>query len=245
MADTVKSLLTWILGSAFIFLMFPVTVLLWLVSLTPGISDSAVHRWVTLQGIILIRSIPIWKVKKEGLSKRINGPFVIISNHQSLLDIPLLHLLNCNFRWVSKIENFKVPVLGLIMRMAGYIPVERGNAESVAIMMARAEGLIRSGISVLIFPEGTRSPTGQVGSFKSGAFRLALSTGVPVLQVIIDGTSLVLPKKGVIFSSGHPVKMKVLTPVSPVITGITDPDQMAKWFEDIEKKELALLKSLV
>ena len=152
MADIVKSFLTWVLGTAFILLMFPVTVLLWLFSWPAGISSTVVHYWVAFQGRILIRAIPIWKVSLEGVRKKLEGPYVIISNHQSLLDIPLLSLLNCNYRWVSKIEIFKVPILGLTMRMAGYIPLERGSLVSIERMMAKAESLIKSGLSVIIFP---------------------------------------------------------------------------------------------
>lgn len=243
MADFIKSWLTWILGTAFILLMFPLTLLIWFISWPMGKSSTVVHHWVTFQGITLIRAIPIWKVKLEGSLNKPDGPFVIISNHQSLLDIPLLHLLNCNFRWVSKIENFKVPVLGLTMKMAGYIPLERGNTESVARMMEKAESYIRQGVSVLVFPEGTRSSSGIPGKFKSGAFRLAISTGVPVLPVIIDGTYQVLPKKGLLFASGHPVKMKILEPVTTELMGISDPDEMADWFEQMVTSELDLMRS--
>jgi 1-acyl-sn-glycerol-3-phosphate acyltransferase len=243
MADFIKSFLAWILGSVFILLMFPLTVLLWLITLPAGISSTVVHNWVTFQGIILIRAIPIWKVKLENHPKDTGRPCVIISNHQSILDIPLMYLLKGNFRWISKMEIFKVPVLGQTMKMAGYIPIERGNIESVTKMMTEAESIIRRGISIIIFPEGTRSLTGQVGKFKSGAFRLALATGAPILPVIIDGTSSVLPKKGIVFTSGHPVKMKVLPPVELSATGTSDPDKMASWFENMIKDELALLRS--
>lgn len=243
MADTIKSLLTWVLGSVFILLMFPVTILLWLLSWPAGRSSQVVHRWVTLQGKILIKSIPLWRVRFEDVRRCRKGRYVIIANHQSLLDIPLMHLLGGDFRWVSKIENFRVPVLGLTMKMAGYIAIERGNPESVAGMMKEAARAIEDGASVIVFPEGTRSGSGNVGRFKSGAFRLALETGVQVLPVVIDGTYSVLPRKGILFSSGHPVRMKVLGAVD--ITGIDegDPDRIARYFEDMFKHELEVMRS--
>ena len=242
MADIIKSTLTWILGSLFVLLMFPVTLILWLIFYPTKLSSSLVHRWVTFQGIVLVRLIPLWKIRIERGSLDCKGPFVVIANHQSLLDIPFLHLLNCNFRWVSKIENFNTPLLGVTMRMAGYIEVERGNPDSVAEMMKKAEKTLRDGISLIIFPEGTRSRNGEVGKFKPGAFRLALNTGTPLLPVIIDGTSKVLPKKGILFSSGHPVSLKVMDPVMPEDFASDDPELLAGWFQEYFKGALDAIR---
>ncbi|MEZ5000310.1 MAG: 1-acyl-sn-glycerol-3-phosphate acyltransferase [Bacteroidales bacterium] len=156
MADIIKSMATWILGSLFLLLMFPVTLILWLVSYPFGFSSDIVHRWVTFQGIVLVRTIPLWKVRVEKGRLDCKGPFVVIANHQSLLDIPFMHLLNCNFRWISKIENFSTPLLGITMRMARYIEVERGNLTVWLSNDAKGGEDPGKWHSLIIFPEGTR-----------------------------------------------------------------------------------------
>ena len=106
-----------------------------------------------------------------------------------------------------------LPVLGWYLRMAGYITVNRGNEESKAEMLERSYQCLKQGISIMIFPEGTRSVDGEIGFFKRGAFQLAIQAGVPILPVVIDGTTGILPKHGLKFRSGYHVRIKVLDPV--------------------------------
>lgn len=241
--DEIVSIITWLLASIFLLLMFPVTLLLWLVTSPFGHPDSAVHRWISIQGRVLINTIPLWRVTFTGKENITGNPCVIIANHQSILDIPLMHLLGGNFRWVSKESVFRVPMLGATMKMAGYISVRRGNAESIAEMMSRAEGYLRKGVSVILFPEGTRTRNGEVMRFKSGAFRLALSMNLPVQPVVIDGTAGVLPKKGIVFSRGHPVILRALPVVQPHEFPESNPDQLARWFEQKIREQLNLVRS--
>jgi 1-acyl-sn-glycerol-3-phosphate acyltransferase len=162
---------------------------------------------VLFQGSFLSRSIPLWKVRVEGREKILkNQAYIIISNHHSLLDILLLNRLGSRFRWVSKTENFKVPILGPTMRMAKYIEVVRGNKESVIKMMEQSLETLSKGISIMIFPEGTRSRS-QTGT--------------------------VLPKKGFRFSSGHRLLVRVLDPVYPESFGSDDPEVLAVEFRKI------------
>jgi 1-acyl-sn-glycerol-3-phosphate acyltransferase len=128
------------------------------------------------------------------------------------------------------------------MKMAGYIPVIRGNAESRAAMMNRAEEYLKRGVSVVLFPEGTRTRDGEVQRFRSGAFRLALSANLPVQPVVIDGTAGVLPKKGIVFRRGHPVKLRVLPAVMPDDFPDRNPDRLAHWFEQDVRNQLAQLR---
>lgn len=243
--DEIVSMITWLLAIIFILLMFPVTILLWLVASPLRYPDSVVHRWVSFQGRLLINMIPLWKVTFSGKENISCKPCIIIANHQSILDIPLMYLLGGNFRWVSKKSVFRVPLLGATMKMAGYIPVIRGNAESIAVMMSKAEGCLRDGVSVVMFPEGTRTKNGEVMRFKSGAFRLALSMNLPVQPVVIDGTAGVLPKKGIVFSRGHPVKLRALPVVQPDEFPDGNPDKLAHWFEQKIRVQLDLIRSNV
>jgi len=86
---------------------------------------------------------------------------------------------------------------------------------------------LQDGISIVIFPEGTRSLTGVVGKFKTGAFQLAVKTDKPLLPVLIDGTGEILPKKGIIFGSRRVVRIRVLDPIFPGQFGTGDPDELA------------------
>jgi 1-acyl-sn-glycerol-3-phosphate acyltransferase len=214
--------------------MFPVTCSIWLIGIPFDKERRAVHRMVLFQGSFLSRSIPLWRLKVDGREKiEKNQAYVIISNHHSLLDILLLNRLGSRFRWVSKTENFKVPILGPTMRMAKYIEVVRGNKESVIKMMEESLDTLSKGISVMLFPEGTRSRSQVPGPFKTGAFQLALKAQKPILPVILHGTGTVLPKKGFRFSSGHRLLVKVLDPVYPESFGSDDPEVLAVEFRQV------------
>ena len=241
--DLLKSLFTWIFSVLFIVLMFPIGIIMWLVTAPFGKGSLLVHRWLSFQGRVLIRVSPLWKLHVTGSENYVPGEtYVMISNHQSLLDIPVVESLKMDYRWVSKVEIFRVPVLGQSMHLAGYISLKRGDKESVIRMMQKSEELLRKGESLFIFPEGTRSPDCEIKKFKSGAFRLALETSTSILPVIIDGTGAVLPRKGFVFSSGHKLKMKILKPVSPSEFASNDPDELASAFQSMMYKALEDLR---
>lgn len=238
-----KSVILWISGIIFMIIMFPLTLVFWLITCPFDRNRTIVHRILVYQGCILARLVPLWKIKIEGRQKADpRATYVIISNHQSILDILLLNCLRYRFKWISKIENMKVPVLGWYIRMAGYITVNRGNEESKALMLQQALECLRRGISIMIFPEGTRSTDREIGFFRRGAFQLAIESGTPVLPVIIDGTGGVLPKHGFIFSSGHVIRIRVFDPVEPSSFGTGDPDELAKKFSNFMTAALRELR---
>jgi 1-acyl-sn-glycerol-3-phosphate acyltransferase len=143
------------------------------------------------------------------------GGAVIVSNHESLGDILVLFGLFRPFKWVSKQSVFQVPFIGWNMLLNGYVPLVRGNPQSVKQMLDRCERWIRRGVPVLLFPEGTRSPDGEVKAFKDGAFRLAIKMGCPVIPVALYGTSHILPKHGFVIRDGADCRVQVLEPVLP------------------------------
>ncbi len=120
--------------------------------------------------------------------------YVIVSNHMSLADILSLFHLNLQFKWMAKESLFKVPFLGWSMTCMGYIPLKRGNYGSIRDTYEKAKDWLKKGVSVVIFPEGTRSPSGTLSAFKNGAFKLALETQIPILPVAIFGNEKLLPK---------------------------------------------------
>lgn len=139
--------------------------------------------------------------------------YIYMANHQSNADIPvLLGRLPVQFRWLAKAELFKIPIFGRAMRGVGYISIDRSNRKSAFESLATAARTIRNGTSVLIFPEGTRSRDGRLLPFKKGGFVLAVDSGVPIVPVIIHGTSNIIPKGHVMIRSA-PVTMQILDPV--------------------------------
>lgn len=125
------------------------------------------------------------------------GPFLIVSNHQSLFDIPALFVsLHFPFRVVAKRELFWIPVFGWALGLAGFIPVDRGRHDRAVASLGRAAQRLQGGLSVLMFAEGTRSRDGQLQALKKGAFHLAQQTGVPILPVTVSGSRGVMPRSG-------------------------------------------------
>lgn len=226
--DIIKSILVWIIGICYMGILFPLTFVIWLLVLPFDKERVVIHWLLVYQALMLSHIVPVWKIEIEGRGKADRGEtYVIISNHQSILDILLINCLRYKFKWISKIENIKVPVLGWYLKMAGYITVNRGNEESKAEMLEKSLQCLKKGISIMIFPEGTRSKDREIGFFKRGAFQLAMQADVPILPVLIDGTGGILPKHGLIFGSGHKIIIKVLDPVLPKAFNSGNPEDLA------------------
>ena len=144
---------------------------------------------------LYIWCMPIWSVKIYGRGKMdMAKSYVIVSNHQSQLDILVAYRLFFPFRWVSKAEVFRLPFVGWNMVLNKYIKLRRGDGDSVRRMMEQCEDLLRQNISIIMFPEGTRSKTGFVKPFKPGAFILAKKMKKPILPLVINNTKNALPK---------------------------------------------------
>ena len=227
--DIIKSILVWIIGISFVVVMFPLTFLIWLILLPFDKKRSVIHCLLVYQGTAISRLIPIWKINISGRENAIKGTtYVIISNHQSILDILLMTCLRYKFKWISKIENLNVPIFGWYLRMADYITVNRGDEDSKIEMLEKSYNCLQNGTSIMIFPEGTRSLDNEIGFFKRGAFQLAIQANVPILPVLIDGTGGILPKHGLIFTSGHSISIRVLDPILPSSFDTSSPDILAQ-----------------
>jgi len=229
----------------FITLAFPVALFLWLISLLFDERRLMNNRWMVIQGIVLTKMSPFWKVITEGREKiDKDQAYVIIPNHQSLLDIVFFNMLRHRLRWVSKVEVFKVPLVGSEMRMVKYIELMRGNKSSVIKMMEECVKSLKDGISIVIFPEGTRSLTGAIGRFKTGAFQIAIKTDKPLLPVLIDGTGEIMPKKGgIIFRNRKVVRIRVLDPIFPGQFGTGNPEELAARVQSLMVAAMEELRS--
>ncbi len=173
-----------------------------------------VHELSRLMVNVFYGVPPFWRCSVEGLENIERGKsYVMVMNHNAMMDIPTLYLLPLNFRWVSKREVFKIPFFGQFLILHGDIAIERGSG-SAAMAQVVKEGKmwLGRGASVAIFPEGTRSKDGEIGRFKAGAFNLAREAGVEVLPVVMDGTRTMI-KKGGIFNWHSRLTLRVLPSV--------------------------------
>jgi 1-acyl-sn-glycerol-3-phosphate acyltransferase len=185
-----------------------------------------------------------WKRKIEGLEyvdkKR---PYVIVINHNSMVDIISLYFLPLNFRWVSKQEVFRIPYIGPMLWMHGDIAIQRGRAtESMKKVINDGKMWLNRGVSVAIFPEGTRSKTGEIQRFKGGAFALAKEAGVEILPVVMQGTRDVFRPKSFWFNWKHRLTVKVLPPISAERVAATEPADMAKEVQEMMTEALAEIR---
>jgi 1-acyl-sn-glycerol-3-phosphate acyltransferase len=226
--DILKSIIVWLIGLCYILVTFPLTFIIWLLVFPFDRERIIIHWLLMYQSLFLSFLIPIWTIDIKGRENAVRGTtYVIISNHQSILDILLINCLRYKFKWISKIENIDVPVLGWYLRMAEYITVDRDNDESKTEMLEKSHSCLKKEISIMMFPEGTRSLDKEIGFFKRGAFQLAIQADVPILPILIDGTGGILPKHGLIFGSGHHIRIKVLDPIPPTFFGTVNPENFA------------------
>lgn len=184
---------------------------IWLLTFWWDRRRALLHRFTCFWASIYSWMIPVWPLTITGRENlRKGATYVMVSNHQSLLDVLMFFRLFAHFKWVAKIELFRIPFVGWNMRLNRYIPIRRGDPASAAEMFDAARRALARGSSVFIFPEGTRSPDGRIRRFKTGAFRLAQEAGVPLLPLAIRGTAAALPKNSLDFRGRHPVHVTVL-----------------------------------
>jgi 1-acyl-sn-glycerol-3-phosphate acyltransferase len=183
---------------------------------------QAMHWLIAHWGFQYIRVWPGWRVKVIGREKIPKGRVVFVANHQSMADVISVLGLYAPYKFVSKAELFRVPVLGWLMSMARYVPVERGKPHSMARMIEECRGWLRSGVSVLIFPEGTYSGGKRMLPFKRGAFTLACEEQVPVVPVVLKGTPELIHEDGPWMSPRAHVSVEVLDTIAPLPKGQED-----------------------
>jgi 1-acyl-sn-glycerol-3-phosphate acyltransferase len=130
------------------------------------------------------------------------------------------------FRWLAKEELFHIPLLGMAMRRTGYIPVNRSDRRKAIQGMAKAVRRITEGTSVIIFPEGTRSPDGTLLPFKKGGFIMALQSQVPVVPVAIRGSRDIMPKHSLLIQGGGDIRVDILPALETKNRPVSDRDAL-------------------
>jgi 1-acyl-sn-glycerol-3-phosphate acyltransferase len=155
------------------------------------------------------------RVEIEGLDNIVrNRPQIFVANHSGLHDIlSLAAYLPIQFRWIAKKSLFRVPFMGWHMRRSGYIAIDRENPRDAAKSIMDAAGVIRNGVNAIAFPEGTRSRSGALGNFHSGAFSLALRANVPLVPITLDGSYRVIAPKTLQVNPGTVIRIKVDRPI--------------------------------
>lgn len=205
--------------AAFFTVFYQMTGLILVMPLTL-IFNRKTRSWMHAVSVMWGRSIlicnPFWRLRVEGREHIQPGKhYVIVANHQSMLDILVaLAGVPLHFKFMAKKELFSVPAMGWHMTLAGYIPIDRTNPQSGREALGGAEGWLAKGVSVLFFPEGTRSLDGEIKKFKVGAFKTARDQGVEILPVVIDGTGQALPKKSIIMKTVTKMVVQIGKPVA-------------------------------
>ncbi|MDD5428952.1 MAG: lysophospholipid acyltransferase family protein [Candidatus Omnitrophica bacterium] len=204
------SVIIWVIGTTLTILLY--FAMLFTVVLFPF---DKMRRKAHAQCFWWARSVvglnPYWNITVSGLENiDKNKTYVIVANHQSLADIVIIYLAGMQFKWVAKESLFKLPFVGWCMSIAKHIKLERGAFGSIKKVYREAAHLLRGGMSVLFFPEGTRSNASEMKEFQNGAFKLAIKEKVPVLPIAIKGTGDAIPKGTWLFESKIPGSLKVL-----------------------------------
>lgn len=211
--EGLKSILIWIGAAILIVIWLPLLAVCRLFDRDPA--HYYTGRLFRLLGKSISKINPNWNITLSGntdIDDR--NPYVIVCNHLSQADIPLISNLPWEMKWVAKKELFDTPVVGWMMKLAGDISVDRKALNRKKKTLDTASDYLSKKCSVIFFPEGTRSRNGKLNTFTQGAFELAIQEQVPVLPLVIDGTQTCLPKKSWKFGTARHIKLKILEPVS-------------------------------
>jgi 1-acyl-sn-glycerol-3-phosphate acyltransferase len=182
-------------------------------TLTTPTCDARLDSW----SAALVRYAKI-ELDVSGLEHApLDESFVVMSNHRSHYDIPVLFqaLRPRRLRMVAKAELFRVPIWAGAMRAAGFVEVNRSNRIAAVRSLERAREAIKGGTSIWIAPEGTRGTGGELGPFKKGGFHLAVGAEARILPVAVLGTERVLPARGTHVTDGQRIRIRVLSPIDP------------------------------
>ena len=206
-----ETILVVIVGTPVVALIFAITA-----PFDPG--RYAAGRAFRLVGVAALRLNSLWHFHTRGSLADARRPYVVVANHESYADVFLISCFPWEMKWLSKDTMFKIPCMGWMMQMAGDVKLVRGNRDSAADAIVQCRDRLAKNVSVMIFPEGTRSRTWEMLPFKDGAFRLAIESGAPILPIAVAGTRYAMAKGTFRFLPARAIA-QVLEPIST--TGLT------------------------
>ena len=222
---TVVSVWAWLALGISVIVTLPRVTVLWLLTRR---SDPGRYRtgFAFRQLAVIHQKLnPLWKFSVTGtIPSDPRRPYMVVANHESFVDILLIAHLPFEMKWLSKSEFFRYPLIGWMMRMAGDIRLDRGDRKSKVRVLHEMQDRLSKQVSVMVFPEGTRSQSGELGDFYYGAFRVAIQAGVPILPLAVIGTRDALIKRDWRFGSSH-AEVRVLDPIPT--EGLTRADTAA------------------
>jgi len=214
MKQAIQSVIIWVVGIALTVILFFAMAFFSIILYPFDRKRKIVHAQCFWWTDAVTALNPYWEVKVSGLENiDRHKVYVVASNHQSLADIVLMYKTKMQFKWVAKDSLFKIPVLGWNMLLARHIRLRRGDFSSVKRAYREAGEWLRNGVSVVFFPEGTRSDNHEIGTFQNGAFKLAIKEKVPILPIMIEGTKNAIPKRSWRFTTKISCVIKVLAPI--------------------------------
>lgn len=214
MLRLLRSILAYLANAFVLIILFPPFIALWLITLPFDREKKILHFFNCFYASSFIFLNPTWSIKVTGRENFKKGSaYLMVANHQSYADIFSINQLYRSFKWVSKKEVYKLPIVGWVLYLTRYITLQRENRLSIAKMYKRAADVLQKNISVVMFPEGTRSKNGSIQRFKTGAFKLAIEQKVPILPIVIKGSHQAYPSDSFYFHYPVRIRVKVLPEV--------------------------------
>jgi 1-acyl-sn-glycerol-3-phosphate acyltransferase len=212
-AQRTASALIWAAIAILVLFWLPLMAVIYVATAPFDPGRYTVGRWFRRAAVMAVKLNPLWSFHTSGV--RISDPrrpYVAVSNHESYADIFLISHLPWEMKWLSKDEVFRIPMMGWMMRMAGDIQVTRTDRRSRGEALDAIRDRLGKRVSVMIMPEGTRSPTEEMLPFRDGAFRVAVETGAPILPIAVAGTRYCMPKGSLLFNRAR-AEARVLDPI--------------------------------
>lgn len=215
----------WVAAVGVVIVGFFYVALVWLVTAPFDRGRYHAGRAFRQLAVMAVNLNPLWHFETDGRTPdNPRHPYVAVSNHESYADIFLISHFPWEMKWLSKDTIFRIPMMGWMMRMAMDIPIKRGKRESVVSAIQGCRDRLSRKVSVMIFPEGTRSRTEELLPFKDGAFKIAIEAQVPILPIAVAGTRDCMAKGTFAFRRAR-AKARVLSPIPTA--GLTNADVAA------------------
>jgi 1-acyl-sn-glycerol-3-phosphate acyltransferase len=222
MLATLGNWWTWVSTVLIVIVGTPIVALIYAVTRPFDAGRYAAGRAFRLVAVTTLAVNPFWRFRVRGAAPADpRRPYVVVANHESYADVFLISKFPWEMKWLSKDTMFKIPCMGWMMQMAGDIKLTRGNRESAVQALVQCRDRLGKKVSVMIFPEGTRSRDGAMLPFKDGAFRLAIKEGVPILPIAVAGTRHAMAKGSFRFRKARAIA-EVLDPVDTSVFTLKD-----------------------